>query len=383
MQDVIQTIEDNIEELEKAGLDAELPTNVRKIALNSRASFIKRLHVLAGLKIPNSTESKEIKNFYENTIHVVNETFKRAMPHYRYAKLLFKKQVEFIPRNLKTLENLFKDLKKLLDTYEPAFSKTETVLSSIDTLKEKIRILTENEENIRDIDQKIKLSKDNLRRFKTELEQLMANPEWRDLGIILKSNEKLETELQNIKTGIIQNISPLQKSFKKFSKYTNVEKKSFEERKMLDGYLDSPILTIENDVELVALKSILGHVRNAIQMDKLELKDEKKKRTLTQIKNIMETNALKNLAKTYSEVKDSIKQNNEDIGKIEIQKQKDNLMGNMTELNQQIKDLDNNIQTLNNNKKTITSQINEEKKALEEQLEYIIDSKISIIELPI
>lgn len=375
---IISTLESNIKELKDAELSDKIPLNIRQVAINSRATFIKRIHTLIGLRIPSHQEIKEIKRFYQSGSQAVKDTFKRAIPYYRYAKVLFKKQTEFIPKNLKILETLFNDLKNLLDVYEPQFSRNDAILNSISELQSKAKTLDEYKENIRNAVGRIELLKKNLLDVEAKMKRLTEDPEWKNLNTIIALNEKLKIELQNIKSEMLQNISPLQKSFKKFSKHVNGEKESFEERKMLEFYINSPIFAIDNDTELTALKTILKRVSNAIQTDKLELKDEKKKRTLAQINMIMETGRLTDLVRRYGEIKNCIKENDERISKIEIQKQKDSYAKENIELNRQIKDLENNIQELDSNRKTLISQIREIKANLEEELEQVVGSKISI-----
>ncbi len=381
IQGIINTLKTDIEELEKLELSDKIPAKMMQSARAASARFIKRMHILIGLQVPAKAEIKEVKKFYDSSLQIIGDVNERALPYYRYAKVLFRKQSESIPKNLKMLGILFNSLKNLLDTHEPKFSKFESALNSVSVLQDNIERLRQYEEDINNISKKIRDLRQNIQNIETDIERFTKNPEWQKLNMIITSNEKLRLELENVKSDILQNISPLQKSFKKFNKYINSEKETFEERKMIETYINYPILAIEKDVELNTLRLILRQVSHAAENDKLELKDEKKRKTLAQIETIMETDDLKDLAKRYNEIRRSIKQNNEEISKNEIKKQKNSLTNKLNELNSQLKEMENNLQEMERTRANLTSQIKDDKSKLEEQLEQASDSKVSIIDL--
>jgi len=310
----------------------------------------------------------------------LNNTRERIRKHLRYFRGISKhrilektlKDVEVLKHLLESLGSTIEDDKDILLSVE----KTRNLLGRITELRKSLK---DNEKSLR-LEDKLNRAKDYLLKIDNEIKLLMENAEWQKFTSGLKMKEKVESELTEVNNEIVLNLSPLNKSFKKFEKLVDKEQDIFEKRASLELYARSPIDAIEQDVELEDLNLILKLVKTCIETGRLELKSEKQEKTLTQIRNIQESNKLRNLVTKFRSLKQQQKTLDKDLSKMEIQKEKNRLDEKRREVEDKIKNFSSQIGEIATSKKESATQLADLMLSLEKSLETTTGKRVKIYE---
>jgi len=378
----LDTFQDNLKDLENAEVDDSAPPRLRQIILNNRDSLLKRMSGLStSLRTPQSPDYGEIERYYDSSKAALEHSSKKAEKHYRHIKAMFKQQAYATLKDIKTFSQLLNSLKDTLEDYENVFRQVHETNSSIARLKEKLLSLKESEREAKRLKIELERSNEDLQRISKDLRLLTEDREWLHLKDLTNAKEKTETEMAKIKAEIIRTISPLEKSFKKLVKLIDIGVETFENRKTLELYINSPIDAIEHDRNLEALTSILRNIEKCILTDKLTLKDERREKTLAQIDSMQDKTRLQNLVQQYEALKKNRENIGEDLQKTDIQKEKDTLSGRSERIKVDIKNLEAKIQEMESRRKACLNEIEGLRKSLEKKLQEINGTRVSLTRL--
>ncbi len=371
----------DIEEFEKLEISEDLLPHIRQVAISNRVGFIKRINgLVAAFKVPPNLEFEEVRHFYDSTMPLLNNTRERIRKHLRYFRGVSKHGV--LEKNLKGVEVL----KHLLESLGNTIEDNKGILLSVEKSRNLIGRITELRKPLKDKESTLRLegevnqAKDYLLKTDRKIKLLMENAEWQKFTSYLKMEEKVKSELKEVSDEIVRNISPLNKSFKKFEKLLDKEQDMFEKRASLELYARSPIDAIEQDTDLEDLNLILKLIKTCIETGRLELKSEKQEKTLTQIRNIQESDRLRSLVTKFQDLKQQQKTLKKDLSKMAIQKEKNLLNEKKKEIESKIRNLTTQIEEIATSKKGHAKQISNLILSLEESLRTATGKEVKIYE---
>jgi hypothetical protein len=195
-----------------------------------------------------------------------------------------------------------------------------------------------------------------------------------------QEKEKLESKTTEIVAKINSVFSSLDKSIRKFQKLLDSDSATGDSKKILKSYIDQPLETLnKHDPEQKNLNSILNKIQNNISEGKLDLKDEKKEKTLNLIKNILDKNYLTDLSSQYRFLEKRKEDINYQIQNLEIRNKIESQEIKVSELKDEINKKEQAIRDLDEDKKQLEKDILKKKESVAIDLEKILDQRIEIL----
>ncbi|MCP8306562.1 MAG: DUF5320 domain-containing protein [archaeon] len=146
----------------------------------------------------------------------------------------------------------------------------------------------------------------------------------------------------------------------------------------MDVYINSPVEALIADGGFETLKSILNNVKKYILSREIELKDKKREKTLASIKEILETDTLKELIKKHNDLVTKVEFLSKAINKIKFE-EKEILENKLEEIKRRIKELEGEIQKSNKKNKVLEKRFLDKKVLLENKIEQITNRKVNLI----
>ncbi len=122
-----------------------------------------------------------------------------------------------------------------------------------------------------------------------EINEISKTEEFEKLNSMKEENQKLQDKIEKLKSDALTLFLPLDKSLRKFNKISQEE--------IIQDYIDNPLSALRRDKDF-RIFNILKQIEAALIDDQLDIKEEKKDKTLESIKNISEE-SLKNLLSEY------------------------------------------------------------------------------------
>lgn len=254
----LETFPEHIQSLKEAKYDKPVEPKVMNSIHQNREIFITKLDKLIQ---SNSEEIKtKLQQFMENTEKLVYTI-----------KHLYFDQMSNILEDLKSIADMVKFLDSKierldLDKYNDLRDEIKNYYSDIKKKEELGLAITENSEKLKELKSKFERLKEGLKKHKSSNSAKGYNE-------LMLNKEELSNKLSSLELTFNTEFSVLETALRKYSKL------ALNQVIILD-YLRSPIKTLVNDKDL-KIVAILGNV--ASKVDRLNLKDKKKEKTLESI----------------------------------------------------------------------------------------------------
>ncbi|MCP8305088.1 MAG: hypothetical protein H3Z50_06465 [archaeon] len=380
IQMLIDQFRDDIESLEEAEIEEEkVDPRLLRIVLGNRISLVKKMRsFIDGINIPAQINCKTILEFHDSFMKMLEDVNIKSVKNYPRTKILFGSEASLLLKDLKILNKLFTEL------VDPIKEKRE-LIKDIDETKEDIKDLKEEISSLERNKIDLKGQRFNLERLGKEksevrksLEKLVESEKWAYFSKLVQEKEDIRKEIKGARSEILQTVSPLGKSLKKFKNLMGTEKEKLVSEKELDVYINSPVEALIADGGFETLKSILNNVKKYILSREIELKDKKREKTLASIKEILETDTLKELIKKHNDLVTIVVFLSKAINKIKFE-EKEILENKLEEIKRRIKELEGEIQKSNKKNKVLEKRFLDKKFLLENKIEQITNRKVNLI----
>ncbi|MBI2128831.1 hypothetical protein HYU07_01195 [Candidatus Woesearchaeota archaeon] len=294
-----EELKTNMTELEKAQLmNPNIPLKAKEVMEGNRGAYIRKLgYFLEQLALPNEKEYENILDFSSNFSSSLNEFGKNTSKNFYVLNEFFATDVKKIAQNVKEFELIVNDLRKQVERGPIGFGMIKGELKNI---KEKIKLKKELNEKIKAIEIEIENIKNKIKNTEEELNAKQENNEFRAYKALEKEKDRISARIKEHKANFLNIFGTFEKALKKY------ERMAMDEA-IAHGYLADPINTLIKDEEFRVLE-LLGKLSENI--DGLDLKEDKKKRTLELIKKLdrdffekflIELEDLENSAKMFDE----------------------------------------------------------------------------------
>jgi len=299
-------LEQNLEILEKAEPDPKLniQQRVKQVVYGHRKNYTRRLRLfLERIQVPEGINHTTAKEYCAIVDEELDQIAKNTIKSYYATQHLFHQQLEELTKNLKNISSLTTEIRKL--SKEPRIKKITNIKKDIKEIeKGKIMTITITEEM--ESMKKRKKALEILREQEHEqLQKIREGEEYENYNDLQNRKNELENQKRLEESKLFNLFSPLDASLKKY------ERMSIEDTKLIIEYLEYPVKALVQDKELQILK-VLENLSNNLEQGMIELKDEKKIRTIKAIQKIQEQD-LKELVKQYKKVEEELAGTDKDI----------------------------------------------------------------------
>lgn len=294
MLDAVDIQEKKAEERVKTIVAGNIPAYTNAVRL-----FLKRIEV------PKEIDSKSIEEFHEFFEKELDGLNKRTFRNFQIIRELVGKELENVVRAIKKMEEKLKSVKNessFLKNLEKVKEDAESILVNIQNKEKNSLKITELTEEIQNLEKRIE-------QIEKQIKDAERSDKAQELKKQEKEKEKFEAKLRDIKNEVINLFSPLQKALKKYNNMCYIQK--------VDAYIHEPVETLLKDSELEIIK-FLKDILKMIEDKKIDLKDEKKYKSLNALSKLNES-FFKEFIKEYSDLTKKIREVEERISSNDIE----------------------------------------------------------------
>ncbi len=374
LKEYINGLNDALLAFQKAEIkdESKIEQRIVTIVLGNRRSFINQSgFFIKRINPPNYEDiyqiiefSKDLKREFDSFAKITHKSF-YASQH------LFFKEVENIKKIITKISKINVNFEKAIK--ESNINKFEEVKNEIESLKSSI----ENKFNLNRNLIRLKIKKGEYIKEKQEdceerIKQIKLSPTYKDH---LKDKEDLnilDEKIKKHKLKLEHNFAVIDSALKKYTRIAD------EEFKLIHGYQEDSFDALLNDKNFEIL-NVLQKITKKVLENQLVLKDSKKQKILSEI-NLINRPYLGEIIKKYKELD---KERNNLLNKIN----KNKLISEIREKEEQIKDLNKKIELTEQEINTTNKNINkldhtEIKNTIEKQFDTVfnIDLKLKLIE---
>ena len=373
IQNSLSSLKKNLEILEKTKYPEDIDPRIESIVSGNRTSLISRLQSMtSSFNLPTKIDINTLPEFYERCIEIFNETSNKSVRNFKIVKRVFDREASVILQDLKNLDKQFAELRKMISDFEN--SSLSIIKNDFEDFLKRYKMISEMENEIIALQKKTKELKEEEESVTKELDKLTNSKEFIEFSTLIDTEKKIEGDIKGLNFEIIQTLSPIEKSFKKFKRITSDSKLV----KMTDFYLNSPLDALLPNNNLENTRMILNEIRKMIESGEVELDQKKKEKTLEIIKDISHGKVLEKSIENLKKLKKDKEIVETRLDKIKVLDKKNEIEKALSDLKLEIIK---NEETVANRKERINKfkKDNEGKKRkLEAMLENIVGKKIEI-----
>lgn len=373
IQNSLSSLKKNLEILEKTKYPEDIDPRIESIVSGNRTSLISRLQSMtSSFNLPTKIDINTLPEFYERCIEIFNETSNKSVRNFKIVKRVFDREASVILQDLKNLDKQFAELRKMISDFEN--SSLSIIKNDFEDFLKRYKMISEMENEIIALQKKTKELKEEEESVTKELDKLTNSKEFIEFSTLIDTEKKIEGDIKGLNFEIIQTLSPIEKSFKKFKRITSDSKLV----KMTDFYLNSPLDALLPNNNLENTRMILNEIRKMIESGEVELDQKKKEKTLEIIKDISHGKVLEKSIENLKKLKKDKEIVETRLDKIKVLDKKNEIEKALSDLKLEIIK---NEETVANRKERINKfkKDNEGKKRkLEAMLENTVGKKIEI-----
>lgn len=277
ISDYIPKTNEALDKLANAELqNPKMITRAKQIMAGNREAYVKKVNLfLEMVSVPEKITISSIRMYLDDYDRAIKELTKSSARSYYVVAEFFGNEVGAVARIIKDIDNVMKKIEEIVNDNEEAISKilsTKTALSDIQTGKQRV---TELKCEIVSLDEEKANINKEVKQVESRMSSLKKSKGYSDYNALLKSEQQMQEELQNVKHNMLSQMAVLDRALRKYSKVTLQEK-------LVISYLEKPLKSIldDNDLKLVG---VLNQLKSAIESGEVELKDKKKEKSLAQI----------------------------------------------------------------------------------------------------
>ncbi len=270
----------NVEMLENAKLqNPNIPFKAKQYMEGNRKAYLRAINSFLGHMEINNKDYFYLLDFCKLFDELINELNKSTYRSYTILQEFFANETSKIAQNLKNFDNLFKELKSVLNnTSVVAVNNTRAETLN---LKIKVKQKINTDVDLRSSEAGLKLANEEKNAILAEIEQFNKSDEHSNFLKLTEEKKNKARTFYNDENQIIQSFSVLERPLRKYSHV------AFEHEELVLEYLSNPIEALVNDKNLVILE-ILRNLEKLLNENQLQVDDKKKERSIEEIKKLSE-----------------------------------------------------------------------------------------------
>jgi len=245
--------------------------------------------------------------------------------HGRYVGMLFEREMKELAEPIRRLRDLSGELDRILERGKSRVRELTRISSAVAEYRSSIQNLRELNRQQKTMTSKIEKLQKARAKEAEELENLIKSKAFQNLEDLKRKQAKLEEELKTTEKSILLALSPVSRPLRKMRKLASTGKYPLDRGTIqaIDSYLDNPIrAALSEIVELPKLSSILGHLKQAILEEKIELDPRERQKKLRQISDLLENRRLIALRARHERLETELRAVTEKCNKSPILEQK-------------------------------------------------------------
>ncbi len=366
---------EKVEALKNHEFPDEVKDRVYKPILTSKPQYVKSLlESLANMSLKEPENLDELEKSYNALLNSLKRTQKIQQKKGRIVAMAFEEEVMKLGGTLNRIIDLAGEIGEILEKRKAAqntlleidsdIKELKISVGQLDGFKDKKATLTKR---ISDLEEEIKKMNDE----KETLEKGDAFKKCMNLNECLSKNEE-KRALQ--RSGALNMLGPLSRTFRKFKKVVDDGKIKFENRAMLERYIQDPARAFLSEPEgCPVIYEVIEGIEKAIERGTLSLSPKEKKKILSKIAGIKsgDLNGIKSRLKALEDEDEDIKK---DLNSLDVQTACDCLEKNIEDNNQEIEKMTAELDSISKEEDVLERKIQRLKESIEEKVSKIDDT---------
>ncbi len=294
LDELFKQLEEKISELDnaltqlKTAKITEMNPKIVNVILDNRNSYIKHTKIfMETIKLPEELSFSKTKQFCYEFEQTLKDFTEKSTKSFHVAKNLIGDELENVAKKIRELEDYIKEIKLFL--HEENADKIIEIRKQTEELFNTVQIKKNYQVEIDSLKQQFAQLEFSQSKMLEEISEISKTEEFEKLNNLKEENQSLQDRIEKLKSDALALFLPLDKSLRKFNKLSPEE--------VIQDYINNPLKALKQDKDF-KIFNILKQIEAALIDDQLDIKEEKKDKTLESIKNISEE-SLKNLLSEY------------------------------------------------------------------------------------
>jgi len=288
----------NIEVLENAKLqNPNIPFKAKQYMEGNRKAYLKAISSFLGRLEINNKSYPYLANFCKEFDEMINDLNKGTLRSYTILQEFFANETNSIAQNLKSLNEMFKQMKSVLNNGKVV--AVNEITRKAQSLKARSRQKINLEVELKKASAELRLANGNKDSIMADIGKFNESDEHKNFIKLNEEKKSKNDAFYNDESRILQSFSVLEKPLRKYSHI------AFEHEEIAINYLKQPIETLINDKNMEIL-NILKNLQDFLKDNKLQIDEKKKEKSLEEI-NRLSKDFIEQFLKKYSSFNREIK----------------------------------------------------------------------------
>jgi len=366
----IQRARINVEVLENAKLqNANIPFKAKQYMEGNRKAYIRAVNSFLGHMEINNKDYFYLLDFCKQFDELINDLNKGTFRSYTILQEFFANETNKIAHNLKNFDELFKELKSVLNSKNmAAVNKTR---EKIQNLKAKTKQKINMDVDLKNAEADLKLANDEKDSIMAEIEKFNKSDEHNNFLRLSEERKSKAAAFYNDESQILQSFSVLERALRKYSHI------AFEHEEIVLEYLKHPIETLANDKNFIIL-DILKKLEGMLQENRLQIDDRKKEKSIEEIKKLAKE-FFGQFLKKYFSFKTEMEEVDNKIKSSGVPEKFRNFNKRLEDINLKIEKNNEEVEKLKNDIVKLTNSIENLKNDIENDVKDFFDEEVKVI----
>jgi|GEM_PF-3282511 hypothetical protein len=268
----------NIEVLENAKLqNPDIPFKAKQYMEGNRKAYVRSVSSFLGHMEINNRDYFYLLGFCRAFDELIGDLNKGTLRSYTILQEFFAHEAGKIAQNLKNFDNLFSELKTILNNEK--LVALNGIMEKIKSLKMKAKQKINIGVDSKNAEASLKLAVEEKNSIISEIEKFSASEEHSRFLSLNEDRKSKSMAFYEDENAILQSFSSLERALRKYSHI------AFGHEEIILDYLKNPIVTLANDKNLVIF-DILKNLEKALVENKIQIDGKKKEKSLEEIRRL-------------------------------------------------------------------------------------------------
>ena len=360
----------NVEVLENAKLqNPNIPFRAKQYMEGNRQAYIRFINSFLGHMEINNKDYFYLVDFCKLFGELIDSLNKSTLRSYTILQEFFANETGKIAKNLKNFDNLFSELKSVLNKEE--IVAINRIKDKVQSLKLKTKQKINLDVDLRDIGAVIKLSNEEKDSLIQQIEKFNNSEEHNSFLNLVEDKKSKTTAFYEDQNRILQSFSVIERPLRKYSHV------AFEHEEIVLDYLSNPIETLANDKNLSILE-VLKNLEKSLLENQLQIDEKKKEKSIEEIKKL-DRGFLEEFLKNYYSFKEEIGQLDQKIKRTGVTEKFKEFNSKLESINSKIEKGNEGLNKLKNDSIKLNHAIASLTSEIENNFREIFDEEIKII----
>lgn len=298
--DAAEELRKTIDEMRQAELrNKKIPTRALQVAMGNRETYAEKTEQFSHVRIEGDTvdEIKASCERFNQQLNILNKTTKRS---FFVLQEFFAHESGEVAKAIKGMDTHVRSIQK--EIRAARVEERRKILNMIQDINAKTAAIEDMKKDKEKKEIELKRINKDISAASSDLSDLKKSDEWKKREELVMKKKDLQRSLKREETEAYHHFSTIEKALKKYQRMSL-------DKDLVGKYIKEPIATLAKD-ENLKISEIIAKMKESI--DKLDLKDKKKQKTLESLETL-DDKFLNDFRKRYLRIQGDIEEIHKEI----------------------------------------------------------------------